>query len=460
MKKNNQDDRTIKKFKFNKKQQALVHPFAETKIESNYTGTGMKVYLITIGHLWIYRLIEKHGYSRFLNKLILFSQENKHSLLEWEIDDELKKGIQDLLSEEEITLEFYINDELNIFDYEDIIKDSKSKEHSFHRLTRLLILSKVDVLIDDLKYIDLNTDLKDFLIEKGSLINAIYLQLEFMNNNIIEIPDVLINIINKNMHCIPKNNSMKYYPKVDVLSYKVKSLIIFLSEDWYLVEEEEQVIISKFIYSLKILEELVHGLLAMNGIISTFVTRTLFDNFWQTKYLIENNEVLKYREFALDRMRLHILKRTDRTDITDIDDLIVEIGGGLIDPIPIHGDYFTKSAREYSIKLGIKDEYDKYYEYNSEFIHASLTAVYSGLMAECKNPEHNNHLTINPESSNYIDSMKHIFEIINMHIKLINTYLKSELIETFNFEESFFKDREEFRKRMNELTSSDSTMQK
>ncbi|WP_458785177.1 hypothetical protein [Vallitalea sediminicola] len=86
---------------------------------------------------------------------------------------------------------------------------------------------------------------------------------------------------------------------------------------------------SKLLYSMKLIYELGFTLIGLNGILSTFVLRCVFDGYWQSKYLIQNNEVEKYRKFTLDRMRLHILKRTDRSDITNIDELIREIDGGL-----------------------------------------------------------------------------------------------------------------------------------
>lgn len=124
-------------------------------------------------------------------------------------------------------------------------------------------------------------------------------------------------------------------------------------------------------------------------------------------------------------------------EVSNINELLTEIEGGVLDPIPINGDYFTKSAREYAIELDLKDVYDKYYEYNSEFIHSSLTAVYSGIMCSCNNPEHNMHLTINPSGSNYIDCAKHIFEIANMHIDMLNDYYKYEVFEKFDLRQVF-----------------------
>ncbi|MGO4887990.1 hypothetical protein ACJ2A9_09545 [Anaerobacillus sp. MEB173] len=160
--------------------------------------------------------------------------------------------------------------------------------------------------------------------------------------------------------------------------------------------------------------------------------------------MIENNEIQQYKEFALDRMRLHILKRTGKEDVEDIGILLLASNNDLLDPIPIHGDYYKKSPREYAIQLNLKDDYDKYYEYNSEFIHASLTAILSSLMVECANPEHLNHLTVSPSSSRYIDAIPHIFGIINAHISLVNDYLGEEILENVELENYFFKERKSF----------------
>lgn len=135
-------------------------------------------------------------------------------------------------------------------------------------------------------------------------------------------------------------------------------------------------------YSIKIIKELSFTLFGLNDILSAVSTRIVFENYWQTLYLLQNCKVDEYRRFTLDRMRHHILKRDDGSDV-NIGELLRQVDGGLLDLIPINGDYFTKSARKYAIELNIKDDYDKYYEYNSEFIHASITAVYSEIMVPC-----------------------------------------------------------------------------
>jgi hypothetical protein len=345
----------------------------------------------------------------------------------------------------------YLDDNFEVMEHKEILDASKDKDHPYHRLTKLLHLAKVGMAETCMQFA--KGDMEDLLVNQGPVINSMYLFYEMNDKeeeqSIVQIPDHFKSIIMKNMECCVERTEMRYYPRIDIIMGKMTEAEMKFGSNWYLITEDEQVVISKVFYSFRIVKELVLSLIGLNGILSTFVTRTLFDNFWQTKYLIEKNEVTKYREFTLDRMRLHVLKRSDCPGVSNINDLLSEIEGGVFDPIPINGDYFTKSAREYAIELGIKDDYDKYYEYNSEFIHASLTAVYSGLMMQCSNPEHNRHLTIHPGNSRYIDSAIHIFEILNSHIELVNNYLGYKVAELFDVKEYFFSNREEFVNTMN-----------
>lgn len=443
--------RIIKEFEVVKSQRALVHPLFTQKTQYS---KGLDIYLITAGHLWIYKLVETNGYENYLSEIIDYAIKKKSSLLEWEIGEEEERDIQNILQKYKMYFSKYINDNFKVIEHKEILDASKDKNHPYHRLTRLLHLAKVGMAVKCMQFT--NGDMEDLLVNHGTIINSMYLFYEMNDKeeeqSIVHIPDYFKSIIMKNMECYVERTEMKYYPKIDTIMVKLTEAEMKFGSNWYLISDDEQVVISKVLYSFRIVKELMLSLIGLNGILSTFVTRTLFDNFWQTKYLIEKNEVAQYREFTLNRMRLHVLKRSDSPGVTSINDLLSEIDGGVFDPIPINGDYFTKSAREYAIELGIKDEYDKYYEYNSEFIHASLTAVYSGLMMQCSNPEHNRHLTIHPGGSKYIDSAIHIFEILNSHIDLVNNYLGYKVADLFDVKEYFFSDRKEFLNSMSKMT--------
>lgn len=441
------NDRLIKQFQIDKSRRSFVHPLFSG--ERNAYDKTMNIYLLTLGHLWLYKIIEVYGNSTYLNELLKYAEQKESALFEWELDDNIAKDVSNILAKYQIDLVTYLDENFEIKKYDKIIEQSKNKEHLFHILTRVLILAKFHYL--PMLMMDSECESVINWEDKGCLVNAMFLVVWHSHmeegNDITPIPEFLVKIVERNMVCYTHPVEIRYYPRVDYILGIISATEELFGKQWYLISDDCQVLLSKFLYSLRLVKELSINPIGLNGILAAFVTRTLFDNLWQTKYLISENKINDYRLFALDRMRLHVIKRSDMPDVSRIDDLLSEIEGGVFDPIPINGDYFTKSAREYAIKLDLKDEYDKYYEYNSEFIHASLTAVYSGIMCKCDNPEHNMHLTISPRRSSFIDCAKHIFEIVNMHADILNAYFGDELCPKFDLNKVFFAgytDYEEF----------------
>lgn len=411
------EDRVIKQFK--KQGNKLVHPLGNNTGDE-FTIETLDDRLLTLGHLWLYVLLDDNGYGDYLRDIIKYSIDNKRALFEWELEGKVQEDIVNILDSYNITLKKYLSNDFKLKDYTDIDQKAKDKGLPYLRLTRLLMMS---IGGDAATLFDEKKDLKVFLEDEGSIINAFYIG--SMKFNPIKLTDVapteFIDLVKDNMDCYHEKNDMKYYPKFDVIGSLFNNIEDELGKNWYQISDDDQVLISKFLYSIKLFKELCISLLAVNGILSAVVTRIIFDNYWQSLYLVKNNAVEDYRKFVLDRMRLHILKRDDGTDV-NIGELLRATENGIFDPIPVNGDYFTKSAREYAIQLGIKDDYDKYYEFNSEFIHSSLTAVYSGIMTPCSNPEHNGHLTIKRGGARLIESVPGIVYVLNKHIDLINSY--------------------------------------
>ena len=435
------EDKIIKQFM--KKKNKLVHPLVPVK--ASKSTEKIEIGLFTLGHLWLYELIKEYGYSKFLREIIEYAICKKLALFEWEINDKVEEEISNMLLSHDIIFSKRLLQNFNIEQYSEVDANAKDKDHPYCHLTRLLALAELGMAS---QIYTTELDLEKFLCTPGSVINATYLfaSMTGREKEITEkVPDWFYEIIEKNMGCYHESKHLKYYPKMDAISCKLNDLELQFASDWYWISDNDQVILSKFLYSIKILKELSFSLLGLNGILSAVSTRIIFDNYWQSLYLLKNDKVDEYRSFVLDRMRLHILKRDDGSDM-NIGELLREIDGGLFDPIPVNGDYFTKSAKVYAEELKIKDEY---YEYNSEYIHASLTAVYSGIMVPCKNPEHDFHLTIKDGGARLIDSIAGIFEIINKHIDLINTYYNEEILVKFEFEELFFTSKDEWTEYMN-----------
>ena len=432
---------------FSKKGNQLVHPFSPTGI--NKSSSMLHVNLYTLGHLWLYTILEEKGYGNYLKDLIEYSIKKKNALFEWEIVDDIEESVNDILNKYNINFSKFLSDDFRLTDYKDIDEKSKDKDQPLMRLTRLLILAELEMAE---RIFDCKKDLKNLLENEGSIINATYLLVTRTGGEdkvFNKVPETFIDLIMENMSCYYEQTEIKYYPKINELANILSIYDQIFEKNWYLIPDDEQVIISKFLYSVQILRELSPSLLGLNGILSAVSTRIIFDNYWQSLYLIKNNEVETYREFVHKRMRLHILKRDDGTDV-NISELLREVKDGYFDPIPVNGDYFTKSAREYAKDLGIKDDYDKYYEFNSEFIHSSLTAVYSGIMVPCKNPEHNGHLMIKDGGARLIESIPAIIYIMNKHVDLVNSYLNEEVLPKLNLED-YFQTRSEWVEYMKDL---------
>lgn len=426
------EKRIIKQFK--KNGNLLVHPFSAE--ETSKSSKSMDIYLYTLGHLWLYFIFEQYGYGEYLQEIVIYSIKRKNALFEWEIEDDIEKDLRKILNKYNIQFRRFLFDDFNLMDHKEIDEKSKDKEQPLVRLTKLLVMAELE-MADEL--VDQKKELKILLEDEGSIINAIYLGIVMTGGEdkvFSKVPQNFIDIIKKNMSCYHDEYEMKYYPKLDELMRMLDFYVQIFEKDWYLIPDDEQVIISKFLYSVQIVRELSLSLLGLNGILASVSTRIMFDNYWQSLYLIKNKEIKKYREFVHKRMRLHILKRDDGTDV-NIDELLREVEDGFFDPIPVNGDYFSKSAREYAIELGIKDDYDKFYEFNSEFIHSSLTAVYSGIMVPCRNPEHNGHLMIKSGGARLVEAVPGIVYILNNHIDLVNKYLEEEMLPKLNIEGSF-----------------------
>ncbi|MED4887741.1 DUF5677 domain-containing protein [Lysinibacillus fusiformis] len=423
-------------------------PFTE-KVQSG----SIYVYSLAVGHVWLITLINNNGYKGFVKEIIDLVGELENDLLEWNIRAKEEKKINKILVKYNLQFKRILVSGFNPFDYTTEFELVREKNHPYHAISRILHIQKTK--IEGFNFINFESDLEQELTEKSTMVNAMYLGLLQMGKveKNIEIPQYIQKILREYSPCVNNEKNVRYYNNVKIEGDYLSLLPNFFSANWEWFDEEEEVLFSKLIYSMRIINELRYSLLGCNGILAAASTRILFDNYWQTKYLIEKNEISAYREFAVDRMRLHILKRLNREDegVENIEILMLASKNQLLDPIPIHGDYFKKSAREYAIELNIKEDYDKYYEYNSEFIHASMTAVYSGIMTGCENPEHGEHLTISHSTSRYINAMPQIFDILNKHIRLINNYLNEDVLEELKFEDYFFTDRTKFLEAMEEV---------
>ena len=88
------ESRIIKQF--SKKGNQLVHPFSQAGI--NKSSSMLYVNLYTLGHLWLYMILEEKGYGDYLKELIEYSIKKKNALFEWEIVDDIEESVNVILN--------------------------------------------------------------------------------------------------------------------------------------------------------------------------------------------------------------------------------------------------------------------------------------------------------------------------------------------------------------------------
>ena len=101
----------------------------------------MNIYLLTLGHLWLYKIVEVYGNSTYLNELLKYAEQKESALFEWELDDNIAKDVSNILAKYQIDLVTYLDEYFEIKKYDQIIEQSKNKEHLFLILKRALILA-------------------------------------------------------------------------------------------------------------------------------------------------------------------------------------------------------------------------------------------------------------------------------------------------------------------------------
>ncbi len=62
------DERLIKEFRIDNSKKSFVHPLFPNKLP--YYENGLNIYLLTLGHLWLYKIIERYGNGIYLNQII------------------------------------------------------------------------------------------------------------------------------------------------------------------------------------------------------------------------------------------------------------------------------------------------------------------------------------------------------------------------------------------------------
>lgn len=214
---------SIKDFKMNKKAGMFENPAMPLREKTK--GGDMYVYSLTVGHLWFINLVHKYGFDSFITEIITLAGVLKCNMLEWNIDENSEQQIKNVLNKYDIKFERVIVNGFNSLEFEEELKLLKEKNHPYHTISRILHLQESNLLPE--KLLDFqNTDIEKELIEKSSIINAIYLGMKVtgqVEKNIIP-PEEIINILREYSPCIVNEKDLRYYPNMLVENNYLEAL--------------------------------------------------------------------------------------------------------------------------------------------------------------------------------------------------------------------------------------------
>lgn len=164
------------------------------------------------------------------------------------------------------------------------------------------------------------------------------------------------------------------------------------------------------------------GLILLRTIVETYIT---------LKYLYarkDGDKWKKFKNYGLGVSKLTFLKQIqlDETDIPgflDVDELYLHINeeqSQEFQDINI-GNWDNITIREMASQSGIKDFYDKYYDWLSAYSHATWGAIRSTNYVVCLNPLHRFHKILSLQlKDNFNSCVPDMFKIINLMLDIIN----------------------------------------
>lgn len=165
--------------------------------------------------------------------------------------------------------------------------------------------------------------------------------------------------------------------------------------------DKYEVLIGSFSYSIKLFKEIVEKSMT-DSIHSRLSFRTIIEVFIMLKYLVllekQNPKVWsEYKLYGVSKYKLVLLKlrETNLKNNSHINEAILDC---IVNEekweefIDIDLKYFDNaSIREKSIKVGEKELYDLYYDYNTNFAHGLWGAIRESSMLPCNTPSHRFH---------------------------------------------------------------------
>ena len=151
-------------------------------------------------------------------------------------------------------------------------------------------------------------------------------------------------------------------------------------------------------YVLTMAKELLQGEVS-TSVGARFILRTIVENYITLAYMLKKNEDTlwqSYRAYGAGQAKLAFLKaEADSNPAYNVDLKVLERLANedvWIEFLAINiGHWETSNLRDLSIKADVKDVYDRYYSWTSNFSHGHWAAIRNTVYDTCANPLHRLH---------------------------------------------------------------------
>lgn len=193
------------------------------------------------------------------------------------------------------------------------------------------------------------------------------------------------------------------------------------------VDPKHDTIFGAAIYSLRLIEELIKNDLRTT-ITGRMIIRTLTEVYITLAYLSEKNEEqlwLTYRNYGAGQVKLAFLKLDEIESPPKF--IEIETLSNLADEdvwkeyLNINlGHWENTNLRKMSDTAKIKDDYDKYYNWTSGFVHGHWGAIRNSVYETCGNPLHRLHRILKDNSNDLGDVTNDAIILCNKISEIVN----------------------------------------
>lgn len=186
----------------------------------------------------------------------------KNKQFKKEIDEKMMDEIESKYAKEYVKPKLLLNDQLDLKKYYDLLEKAKTHRDEFNALSKIIVmLHKHDQLlftenaVFNLDYPSVG--LIQYLKDNAAYINATYIgATQFYEDDQFDVPEEISKLLFDNSKCNTDWVELKYYPMQSIITDQISIIESFFIDNWYWIEQKHKLIFLKYLYNLRILQEL------------------------------------------------------------------------------------------------------------------------------------------------------------------------------------------------------------